>query len=633
MKPILLAFFVVFSLSSLAQSIKQKDLKTEIKEVTVFLTSAQIFETGAVSLSPGKTQLIFKDLSPYLDDKSIQVKGEGDFTILSVNHKLNYLQALKRDTKIDSLHTLIKRIDDANTWEQARLAVLQEKYSVLNANKSMAGTTGVSIVQLKQAMELYETEVQKIKEEEIRIRASMEERNRNKDKLNRQLKELNDQIIMPSAEITIIVNAESAATAKFRITYLVGNAGWFPKYDVRVESIKKPLQIMYKAEVHQNTGIDWKNVKLRFSNGNPAQTGSVPTLNTWNLSFARFTAFDNSALYGSVAGVQSVQSVRTVRGRVLDAQGIPIPGVNILVKGSTIGTTSDATGNYFISLPANGPSTLVVSFIGYEAKEVPVTQSDVNITLTEDVQALSEVVVTGYANARPIRIRGISSGRSGDKKQDQRSNPLVTSMIENQTTVEIEVAEPYSIKSDGEKMMVDLKLIEVEALYEYYAVPKLDKDAFLVARIINWDQHNLLEGEANLYFEEAFVGRSVLNAKSLQDTLDISLGRDKNIVVGREKSEQYCKSKTLGNNVSESRGFKILVRNKKSQPINITVFDQIPVSLTSDITVSPEELSGGKFNEQSGKVTWILKIEPQQQKELLMSYEVKFPKRERVILE
>ena len=182
-------------------------------------------------------------------------------------------------------------------------------------------------------------------------------------------------------------------------------------------------------------------------------------------------------------------------------------------------------------------------------------------------------------------------------------------------------------------MLIDLKVIEANALYEYYAVPKLDKDAFLIARIVRWDQYNLLEGEANLYFEEAFVGRSILNAKSLDDTLDISLGRDKNIVVGREKNEEFCKRKSLGMNVSESRGFKLMVRNKKSQPINITIFDQIPVSVVSDISVTPENLSNGSLDKHNGEITWQLTLEPQQQKDLHLHYEVRYPKKERIILE
>jgi uncharacterized protein (TIGR02231 family) len=155
----------------------------------------------------------------------------------------------------------------------------------------------------------------------------------------------------------------------------------------------------------------------------------------------------------------------------------------------------------------------------------------------------------------------------------------------------------------------------------------------LVAQIVNWDQYNLLEGEANLYFEDAYVGRTILDAKTLQDTLGISLGRDKNIVVGREKNEQFSKRRTIGSNVVETRGFKIVARNKKSQPIKLTIFDQIPLSVLSDIIVSPIELTSGKLDIKTGKVKWELVIDGQQQRDINLQYEVKYPKREKVILE
>jgi hypothetical protein len=139
--------------------------------------------------------------------------------------------------------------------------------------------------------------------------------------------------------------------------------------------------------------------------------------------------------------------------------------------------------------------------------------------------------------------------------------------------------------------------------------------------------------EANLYFENAYVGRSILDAKSLQDTLTISLGRDKNIVIGREKNEQFSKKRAIGSNVVETCSYKVIARNKKSQPIKVTVFDQIPVSVISDIIVNPLELTKGQLDAKTGKVMWELNIDGQEQKEIILQYEVKYPKREKVTLE
>ncbi|MFN8336624.1 MAG: mucoidy inhibitor MuiA family protein [Cyclobacteriaceae bacterium] len=623
MRFLLTTTLVLGTLLSYAQNFKEKELKTEIKEVTVFLKGAQIFETGSVVIPQGNTILKVKGLSSFVDEKSIQVKATGDFTILSVNHSLNHLEELQKNEKADSLTKVTEAIYLAVSYENARLAVLKEKQSILNENKKLRGQNSETpIAQLKQTMDFYEAEVSKIKTEEIKINKSIEAKNAEISALQRQLQELYTLRVWPSGEITIRVNADTQTSGKFTITYMVDNAGWYPKYDVRVKDINSPLQLIYKAELFQNTGIDWKNVKLRFSNGSPNQSGMVPTLMPWNLTYARYTNLQPKTYYG-------LDAVRSVQGRVTSADdGSPLPGVSVLVKGSTIGTQTDGDGNYALTLP-NGATDLTFSFISLKSQTVKINRSEIDVAMESDAATLNEVVVV----ASGLTVQRRELGNQATTVRGRATQPLTTNVIENQTTVEIEIATPYSVKSNGEKLMIDLKKYDIDALYEYYAIPKLDKDAFLMARIINWDQYSLLEGEANLYFEDAFVGRSILDAKSLQDTLSVSLGRDRSIVISREKNEQFSKRKVLSGSIQETKGFKLVVRNKKSQSINLTVFDQVPVSIIDDITVTLVELSKGKFDKKTGQVAWELNIDPQQQKELNLQYEVKYPKHESVLLE
>ena len=622
-------FLALTSFVSSAQNLKEKELKTTIEEVTVFLDAAQIFERGKVSVPQGKNLIRVKNISPFIDEKSIQVKAEGSFTILSINHRLNYLDAVKKDRIIDSLNAEIEKLQELTTNGETRLQVLKEKQELLDVNEDLGGTSGVSIAQIKQAMDFYEAELSKIKDEEMRIKKSISKRGEVIARLNAQLKEQNDRKILPTSEIEIRTSSDANVDGTFSITYLVANAGWFPKYDVRVSNITSPLQLTYKAEVYQNTGVDWKNVKLRFSNGRPNQSGVAPELPSWLLNYARFQNFKISNQIGFA-------NTGAVKGQITDEFGKPMPGVSVIIKGTAIGSSTDMNGRYSLTLP-HPNATLVISYVGYSSQEVAVTRPEVNVTLNSDATSLNEVVTMGYANqalqgsvagVQTIRIRGISSIPA-----KATAEGIPSTFVETQTTVEIVVDVPYSIKSDGEKLMVDLRKYEIPAEYEYYAVPKLDKDAFLTARIVKWDQYNLLEGEANLYFEDAFIGRSVLNAKAISDTLNISLGRDKSIVIARTEVEQFSKKKFIGSNTTESRGFKFVVRNKKSQPIKITLYDQIPVSVNSEITVEATELSNGKLNEGLGKITWTYIIPPQQQKEFDLQYEVKYPKREHVVLE
>jgi len=627
MKYFIILLALLLASQTFSQNFRELELKTSINEVTIYLQGGLVIRTGKLEIPQGKSTLKIKTLSPHIDDKSVQVKGTGEFTILSVNHKLNYLNRIKKSKRIDSLTNQIKTLDFEISSNRSRLEILSEKQSLLNENKNLGGeTSGASLTQIKQAIEFYDKELTSIKLEEINIKVRIKELNEKKDRIGKEISDVQGKDELPTGEIEIRVESSQKTNGEFKITYLVANTGWYPKYDVRVRSVEQPLELNYKADIYQNTGVEWDNVRLKLSNGNPNQSGVAPELQTWHLNYARNTIFNRST-YGVISN-----SVRNVSGNILDENGEPLPGVTILVKGTTVGTVTDFDGSYSLTLP-NGASHLVVSFVGYVLQELPITSQNISVRLEPDFMALQEVVVTGYGVSKSLRGRIPGVSIRGNSSLEKKADIITTTVIENQTTVEFEVDEPYSIKSNGDMLSVDLNSFEIETLYEYYAVPKLDKDAFLIAKIINWDQYNLLEGEANLYFEETYVGRSILDARSLEDTLNISLGRDKSIVIGREKVNEFSKRKTVGSNKIESRGFKVIARNKKAQSIKMTLFDQIPITAISDITVLPTELSNGKLDKKTGEITWELELEPQQQTELTLSYEVKYPKKEKVNLE
>lgn len=96
---------------------------------------------------------------------------------------------------------------------------------------------------------------------------------------------------------------------------------------------------------------------------------------------------------------------RNVSGTVKDETGNPMPGVNVLIKGTTIGTASDGDGKYTLSVPSN--ATLVFTFVGYTSNEVPVgSQTVVDVQMAPDALTLSEIVVTGYGSERKADIIG-----------------------------------------------------------------------------------------------------------------------------------------------------------------------------------------------------------------------------------
>jgi uncharacterized protein (TIGR02231 family) len=149
-------------------------------------------------------------------------------------------------------------------------------------------------------------------------------------------------------------------------------------------------------------------------------------------------------------------------------------------------------------------------------------------------------------------------------------------------------------------------------------LPKLSPLAYLTANITDWAKLSLQSGEATLYFENSFVGKSNLNVNQLTDTLTISLGTDNSILVKREKRKDFTSKKVIGTNKTETYSFLLTIRNNKANPVEITLNDQIPVSSNSGITVEAIELSGGRYNSETGEIKWDLEIKPQETKQIIL---------------
>ena len=185
---------------------------------------------------------------------------------------------------------------------------------------------------------------------------------------------------------------------------------------------------------------------------------------------------------------------------------------------------------------------------------------------------------------------------------------------------------PYTIPCDGQKHLVAIKKYELPATYRYYAVPKIDKDAFLEAQVTNWEDLNLLPGQSNIFYEGTYVGQGTIDVRNIKDTITLSLGRDKKIVVKRERDTKLRSVKTIGTNVRETFAYTISVRNTRKEPINLIVQDQLPVSTDKDLLIEDIENANAVRNELTGLLTWNLSAGPNETKNIPFGFTVKYPK-------
>ena len=195
----------------------------------------------------------------------------------------------------------------------------------------------------------------------------------------------------------------------------------------------------------------------------------------------------------------------------------------------------------------------------------------------------------------------------------------------NKAITRFEIKTRYTVPTNGKPQVIGIDAFTIPARYEYFASPKLDPAAFLIAKVSGFEKYDLLPGEANLFLNSTFVGEAYIDPNVIGDTLELSLGRDQSIVVKREKVKDYEATRKIGNTVKETIAIKISVRNTKSGKIRLNIEDQIPISGNKDIEVDLEERSDAVFDEQSGKLTWLKTIPGNGKEELMFRYSVKYP--------
>jgi uncharacterized protein (TIGR02231 family) len=532
-----MGFFII--LSSVAAEV-EKEIKAPVSQVTVYPDRAQLTHVASIDLAAGKTNLKLTGLSPYIDAQSIQVKGIGEFTILAVNLQNNYLQNLDDLPEVKNIRKQIEALQLKIEDEKAAINTLDEKQSFLATNRAiLVKESSFSLEQFKNLMDLYTNNIDQVNSLRLKKNRLIKDYEKQVADLQKQISDQQGRLSLPSGEITVSVSSDKAVSGKMTFKYVVSNAGWYPSYDIRVDDINKPVTINFKANVFQNSGVEWKDVKLSFSNATPWVSGNVPVLNPWFINFY---------------------------------------------------TPVTSTSGARLKAYATGTEPLMVK----------------RAEVANEAMALNEVVA-----AAPVGV---------EKKVGEMA-------------VTFNVSVPYTIAPDGKVQTIEIQKSTMPALYRYVTVPKISSAAYLTGNITDWAKQSLLSGEATLYFENTYVGKSLLNVNQLTDTLVISLGTDNSILVRREKRKDYTARKVIGANKTETYSFLITVRNNKSSTANITVNDQIPISSNNYISVEADELSGGRLDEGTGIVRWDLEVKPGEAKELVLTYSVRFPKNQNVILE
>ncbi|REG91171.1 DUF4139 domain-containing protein [Flavobacterium aquicola] len=544
MKKIYFLFALLFSAFSFAQ--KPIFTTAKVKAATVYFNAAEISQTANINLPLGTSEIVIKNVAVDLNENSVQIGAPASVTVLSVQFTNDYVSEYEVDLKSPAL----KKVKDSIVLVQKELLKTTnaknsetKTLALLDRNQQVSGVnSGLNVLELMKMVDYY-------KAKQTEIANTINALNEKEQKLNETLQKLNNKLEVDtskeektsSGKLIVQVMNNLAGAVPLDITYLSNSASWTPFYDLRTESVTVPINMMYKAQVIQNTGIDWKKVKLTLSSGVPNQNNQAPLLSSWFLNY-----------------------------RPTD----------------------------------NGLKEVVIS--GYATKN------------------------KGVMNQLQGRVAGVEIANEEYKAQPmmlaKSSVSDYTTVSENQLNVSFDIDIPYDILSSGKVHSVSLKEIKLPTSYKFYAVPKAEKDAFLLAEIADYSKYNLLRGEANIIFEGMYVGKTFIEPNQTSDTLSLSMGRDKKVSIKREKVVDQSGTKFLSSKKEQTFTFDITIRNNKKEAIEMLLKDQYPLSSNKDIEIELLQSDRAKVNPETGILTWQLQMKPNETKKIRISYKVRYPK-------
>ncbi len=511
---LLVSAMSVFS-PGVAEEVKELKVASKTAQVTVFLNGAELRHDANVTLKQGKNLVKFTGLSSKLDPSSIVVDiSNKNMVILSVYNTTNFLAPLADNPRVKPLKDSIEQAEDRLAIIKGMIETYTREKELLYKNDAILGKDkGTPVEEILKSADFFRKRMNEINTELNRVGKTERKLKEKIQLLEMQLDELNAEINPPSSEISVLVLAGESAAAEFELKYRVADAGWAPKYDIRVDGVNKPVNLYYKANVFNNTGVDWLDVKLKLSTADPRQGAQRPVLDQWTL---------------------------------------------------------DGSGN------------------------------KPNLSTTQKAQI--------------------------DQLKKQNAGVDFKTVEVDELSAEFEIKQAYTVPSDSKPYLVDVTFRALEAKYEYQSVPKMDKDAFLIAKAVGWADLNLVSGNASIYFNGSYIGQSRINIVEISDTLELSLGRDSKVAISRVKKSERNEHQIIGNFEKEVFRYDITVRNNREVPLTMTIMDQVPVENDSRVDVSLSELSGGFYNKFNGEVSWALTLQPGETRKLEFNFSARYPK-------
>lgn len=559
----LVALLLLLPLWSNAQEITEHYVKSNIDEVKLYLTAGEMKHLQQIKLVKGRNKLIFSGISAFADPASIQFNAEAPYRLVSLSTEMDFLAAEEFNPRIILLKDSLEHLmDDRQNIEDILDSYLAEQ-AVLNTNKDLGGNTqNLTVAQIKEAADFYRKRTLEINTEISKLKKRRSRLDVMIEDTRFQLVELNYNENQRSNQVIVLLDVDVPTSTQSSLSYLVSDCGWAATYDLSATDLSQKINLKYKAQVYNNTGNDWEHVKLTLSTADPNLSASHPILSPWYLNPYANNFKDKQY---EIAVQQNVDG--SFRQQAIDE-------INM------------ANGRVYDNY--------------YNNNDLQKAEAENRFLINSQVATQQMQIGNASATMSTIEI--------------------------SELTTEFDIQGDFSCPSDAKPYLVEVKDMDIEATFSHVTVPKLDKAAFLLAHIANWQDLELIPGPTHVYFGGRYVGMSHIDTRDVADTLSLSFGRDDKVVVLRKLKQEMSYKRVVGSSKRESYLYEIAVRNNRNEPIRLKIYDQVPISQSNDIVVTVDQLSGGMQDALTGEVVWESNLGSGSVFSKEIGYTVKYPK-------
>lgn len=569
----------------MGQKINEQIVKSEIKKIKLFLTAGEMFHEQSIKLTKGRNKIIFSGISTFADPQSIQFSATGNYHLVSVSTEMDFLAAEQFNPRIIVLKDSLELLKDLKRANEDQISAYATELDVLNVNKNLKGSNqSITVAQIKEASEFFRIrtleinqKLTKLNKDENRLKAEI-------TKIRGQLVELNYHENQRSNQVIIILDVDTPSTINSTLKYLVSDCGWAAMYDLSATDLNQKVNLRYKAQIYNNTGNNWNDVDLVLSTGDPRLSASHPELNPWYLEYVQ-----HAAQYSYIS------KTPITKGDYLEKSGEEQDFRENALQNIDI-ANQRVYDNYYID-----------DAEGRNAQKYGYVQDKFDSKLRSDQFFSVE-----------------------DKKERNGGNTEIRQIEISELSTEFVIANKINCPSDAKPYIVEVKEMNLDATFSHVSVPKLDNGSFLLANIVGWQELELIPGPTNVYFGGEYVGLSEIETHNVDDTLSLSFGRDNKVVVMRKLKKEMSEKRVIGNSKKDSYVYEIAVRNNRTVPVKINLYDQVPISKNSDIVVSVDNISKAKKDDTTGETTWEITLQPGEVQTVELAYSIKYPKEAKI---